>query len=67
MLPVPQGVASLKINDVEVDPALSAGRGWYALAAERGTAHLDLALITPDGEIPAELIGHLRGLLLLFR
>ena len=45
VLPIPYGMTSFRVNDVEVDPGLGGAQGWYALGQLKNGDDVSLSMI----------------------
>ena len=45
VLPIPYGMTSFKVNNVEVDPGLGGAQGWYALGQLKNGDDVSLSMI----------------------
>ena len=66
LVPVPQGMTSLRVNDLEVETSLGGEIGWQVLATKSGRTY-ELAYETLAGGGSAHVLGSSIGLYLFLR
>lgn len=67
VLPIPYGMTSFTVDDVEVDPGLEGEQGWYALGPIAPNQTCGVSLTWAGSTYVADLLGGGAGLLLIVR